>query len=91
MSPQQADYLRENLKLQVLNARLDLLSRNASGYRADMRAIVSGLHSYFNTNQARVQMALTLARQAEQVDLAAQPAANLESLAALANLGLGSY
>ena len=90
MSPQQADYLRENLKLQVLNARLDLLSRNASGYRADMRAIVSSLHNYFNTSQARAQMALTLARQAEQVDLAAQPAANLESLAALANLGLGS-
>ncbi|MBW4048792.1 MAG: hypothetical protein HIU89_12955 [Proteobacteria bacterium] len=90
MSPKQADYLRENLKLQVLNARLDLLSRNASGYRADMRAIVASLHNYFNTNQARAQMALTLARQAEQVDLGAQPAANLESLAALANLGLGS-
>ena len=91
MSPHQAAYLRENLKLKVLNARLDLLSRNASAYSADMHAIVSSLHSYFNTNQARVQMAITLARQAEQVDLAAQPAANLESLAALANLGLGSY
>lgn len=90
MSPQQSDYLRENLKLRVLNARLDLLSRNASAYREDMRGIDTALHADFNVRQPRTQMALALARQAAQIDLAAQPAANLQSLAVLANLGQGS-
>lgn len=89
MSPQQADYLRENLKLRVLNARLDLLSRNASAYRSDMQAVEAALRADFNVHQPRTQMALTLARQAAQIDLAAQPAANLQSLSVLANLGQG--
>ena len=89
MSPQQTDYLRENLKLRVLNARLDLLSRNASAYRADMHGVDVALRANFNNHQPRVQMALTLARQAAQIDLAAQPAANLQSLTVLANLGQG--
>jgi uncharacterized protein HemX len=90
MSPTQTDYLRENLKLRVLNARLDLLSRNASGYKADMRSIDEVLRTDFNPHQARTQTAIALARQAGLIDLAAQPAANLQSLAVLATLGLGS-
>ena len=90
MSPTQTDYLRENLKLRVLNARLDLLSRNASGYKADMRSIDETLRTDFNPHQARTQTAIALARQAGLIDLAAQPAANLQSLAVLATLGLGS-
>ncbi len=90
MAPTQTDYLRENLKLQVLNARLDLLSRNASGYRADMRNIEQALRVSFNLHQPRTQTAIALARQAGQIDLAAQPATNLQSLAVLATLGLGS-
>ncbi|SCC94574.1 conserved hypothetical protein [Thiomonas sp. X19] len=90
MAPTQTDYLRENLKLQVLNARLDLLSRNASGYKADMRRIEQALRASFNERQPRTQTAMALARQAGQIDLAAQPATNLQSLAVLATLGLGS-
>ena len=89
-SPQQGEFLRENLKLRILNARLDLLSRNAAAYRADMRGITEALNTYFDKRQPRMVQALSLARQAEQLDLSANPAANLESLAVLSTLDTGA-
>lgn len=89
-SPQQGEFLRENLKLRILNARLDLLSRNAAAYRADMRGITEALNTYFDKRQPRMVQALSLARQAEQLDLSANPAANLESLAVLSTLDAGA-
>jgi uncharacterized protein HemX len=88
-SPSQDAFLRANLKLRVLNARLDLLSRNAFGFKVDMQDVERVLRTQFNPRQARTQMARALAAQIAQVDLTAQPAANLQSLLVLANLGLG--
>lgn len=89
-SPQQGEFLRENLKLRILNARLDLLSRNAVAYRSDMRGITEALETYFDRRQPRMVQALSLARQAAQLDLSANPAANLESLAVLSTLDTGA-
>jgi uncharacterized protein HemX len=89
-SPQQGEFLRENLKLRILNARLDLLSRNAVAYRSDMRGIDEALKTYFDKRQPRMVQALSLARQAAQLDLSANPAANLESLAVLSTLDSGA-
>jgi uncharacterized protein HemX len=89
MAPQQGEFLRANLKLRVLNARLDLLSRHAAGYRDDMRGIEEALRADFNPRQPRTRLALTLAQQAAQIDLSAQPAANLQSLVVLSTLGAG--
>ncbi len=89
MAPQQGEFLRANLKLRVLNARLDLLSRHAAGYRDDMRGIEDALRADFNPRQPRTRLALTLAHQAAQIDLSAQPAANLQSLVVLSTLGAG--
>jgi len=89
-SPQQGEFLRENLKLRILNARLDLLSRNAVAYRSDMRGIDEALKTYFDKRQPRMVQALSLARQAAQLDLAANPSANLESLAVLSTLDSGA-
>ena len=89
-SPQQGDFLRENLKLRILNARLDLLSRNAVAYRGDMAGITEALKTYFDRRQPRMVQALSLARQAGQLDLSANPAANLESLAVLSTLDAGA-
>jgi uncharacterized protein HemX len=89
-SPQQGEFLRENLKLRILNARLDLLSRNAVAYRSDMQGIVDTLQTYFDRRQPRMAQALSLARQAQQLDLSANPAANLESLAVLSTLDAGA-
>lgn len=89
-SPEQGEFLRENLKLRILNARLDLLSRNAVAYRSDMRGIDETLKTYFDRRQPRMVQALSLARQASQLDLSANPAANLESLAVLSTLDSGA-
>ena len=89
-SPQQGEFLRENLKLRILNARLDLLSRNAVAYRSDMQGIDQALKTYFDRRQPRMVQALSLARQAAQLDLSANPAANLESLAVLSTLDSGA-
>jgi len=89
-SPQQGEFLRENLKLSILNARLDLLSRNAVAYRSDMGGITEALNTYFDRRQPRMVQALSLARQAAQLDLSANPAANLESLAVLSTLDTGA-
>lgn len=89
-SPQQTEFLRENLKLRILNARLDLLSRNAVAYRSDMHGISEALNTYFDKRQPRMVQARSLARQAEQLDLSANPAANLESLAVLSTLDTGA-
>ena len=89
-SPTQQQFLRANLKLRVLNARLDLLSRNAVGFEADMQDIQRVLRTQFDTRQPATAMARALAAQVAQVDLTSQPAANLQSLLVLANLGLGS-
>lgn len=89
-SPEQGVFLRENLKLRILNARLDLLSRNARAYQADMQGIVQTLNTYFDRRQPRMVQALSLARQAQQIDLSANPAARLESLAVLSTLDVGA-
>ena len=89
-SPSQQEFLRANLKLRVLNARLDLLSRNAVAYASDMRDIRRALLTQFNIRRPSAQLALALAAQVADVDLTAQPAAHLQSLQVLSGLGLGS-
>ncbi len=89
-SPSQQAYLRANLKLRILNARLDLLSRNAVAYESDMHDIRRALVTQFNIRRPSAQLALALAAQVADVDLTAQPAAHLQSLQVLSGLGLGS-
>ncbi len=88
-SPTQQEFLRANLKLRILNARLDLLSRNAVGFEADMREIQQVLRTQFNPGRPQDQMIQALAAQVAQLRLGAQPAAHLQSLQALDSLGLG--
>src|SRR5712671_253695 len=61
LSPPQAFFLRENLKLRLLNARLALLARDETAYRSDVKLAASWLERYFDTrSRAAVAMALTL-------------------------------
>jgi uroporphyrin-3 C-methyltransferase len=85
LAPEQAYFLRENLKLQLLHARLALLQRNEPAFRSDLRAASAQLGRYFDTRQKPVAAAsATLAQlqaAAVNVDL---PSLN-ESLAAVRN------
>jgi uncharacterized protein HemX len=58
LPPEQAYFLRENLRLRLLSARLALLSQDQAGFRADMHAASELLSRYFNTRDAGVAAAL---------------------------------
>jgi uncharacterized protein HemX len=61
LSPPQAFFLRENLKLRLLGARLALLARDETAYRSDVKVAASWLERYFDTrSRAGAAMAVTL-------------------------------
>ena len=61
LSPPQEFFLRENLKLRLLNARLALLARDETTYRSDVKVAASWLARYFDTrSRAAAAMAVTL-------------------------------
>ncbi len=84
MAPEQAWFLRENLKLRLLNARLALLSRQYDAAQADLREGLAALDRYFDRSARRVVLTADLVRQvAGQARLVNLPRPD-ETLAALA-------
>jgi uroporphyrin-3 C-methyltransferase len=73
LAPEQAFFLRENLKLRLLNARLALLSRQFETAQTDLREAQVALARWFDTGQRRVvvtqELLRSVAAQARQVEL----------------------
>jgi uroporphyrin-III C-methyltransferase len=65
LSPEQSFFLRENLKLKLLNARLGVLARQTESARADLTATQLALSRYFDPAAKRVQMASAQLQQAQ--------------------------
>ena len=63
LAPEQAYFLRENLKLRLLNARLALLSRQFPTAQADLQSAQQALERYFDCGSRRTTAALELLRQ----------------------------
>ncbi len=63
LAPEQAFFLRENLKLRILNARLALLARQSESSRADLAAAASALGKYFDPTARKTQTAAGLLQQ----------------------------
>lgn len=63
ISPDQSFFLRENLKLRLLNARLALLSRQFDTAQADLRDSQEMLNRYFDTRSRKVASVTELLRQ----------------------------
>jgi uroporphyrin-III C-methyltransferase len=89
LAPEQAFFLRENLKLKLLNARLALLSRQTDAARADTAAAAAALRKYFDANSRKTQN-LTVQLQQVQAQLRGleQPRID-ETLAALSTAAAG--
>lgn len=85
LSPTQAYYARENLKLRLLNARLALLSRNESAFRSDMTAAQDSISKYFDTRAKQTQTAQALLKQVQSSNLAIEMPTLAESLNAVRN------
>lgn len=64
LAPSHAYFLRENLKLRLLNARLALAMRDEAGFREDMRVAQAWVNRYFD---ARAKPAASFAGQLKQL------------------------
>jgi len=85
LSPSQAYYVRENLKLRLLSARLALLSRNENAFRSDLMAAQDTINRYFDTRARQTQSAQTLLKQVQASDLTIEMPTLNESLGAVRN------
>ena len=89
LAPDQAFFLRENLKLKLLNARLGVLARQTDSARADLVAANAALNKYFDPASRRTQSAATVLQQA-QAHMKASDLPRLdETLSALATAAAG--
>jgi uroporphyrin-3 C-methyltransferase len=83
LSPTQAYYSRENLKLRLLNARLALLSRNESAFRSDLIAAQDTISKYFDTRSKQTQTVQLLLKQVQGSNLSLEMPTLAESLNAV--------
>jgi uroporphyrin-3 C-methyltransferase len=86
VAPEQGWFLRENLKLRLLNARLALLARQFDTVQSDMREALTTLDRYFDGRTRRVAVSRELlqqvAQQARQISLP-RPDETLAAIAAV--------
>jgi uroporphyrin-III C-methyltransferase len=85
LSPEQAYFLRENLKLRLLNARLALMSRNEVAFRNDLLSAQDALAKYFDVRAASTQSAQALLRQVQANNVAIDMPSLSDSLNAVRN------
>lgn len=83
LSPTQAYYARENLKLRLLNARLALLSRNESAFRNDMIASQDAIARYFDPRARQTQVTQALLKQIQASNLSIEIPTLADSLNAV--------
>ena len=65
LSPDQTFFLRENLKLKLLNARMGLLARQSESLQVDLTASAALVRKYFDMNSRKSQQALQLIEQSQ--------------------------
>jgi uroporphyrin-3 C-methyltransferase len=63
LPPAHAYFLRENLKLRLLSARVSLLTRDEAGYREDLRVAQQWIQKYFDARTKAGQAALAQLKQ----------------------------
>jgi len=89
LSPEQSFFVRENLKLKLLNARLGLLARQFDSSRADLNSAAQALAKYFDPSSRRVQAVSALLQQVQGQMKTMQLPRIDETLTALATAAAG--
>jgi uroporphyrin-3 C-methyltransferase len=87
ISPEQGFFLRENMKLRLLNARLALLSRQIPATQTDLQTIQASIPRYFDMQSRKTQLLqsmLTDVSLQSQQTAVPRPDDSLAALAALA-------
>jgi uroporphyrin-3 C-methyltransferase len=83
LPPPQAYFLRENLRLRLLNARLSLLARDEAGYREDLRAAQAWIRRYFDPRGKQSADALAQLKQLSATSISFEMPTISESLEAV--------
>lgn len=89
LSPEQSFFLRENLKLKLLNARLGLLSRQIDSARSDLATAAVALSRYFDASSRKTQTTAILLQQVQGQMKALELPRVDETLTALATAAAG--
>ena len=89
LAPEQGFFVRENLKLKLLNARLEVLSRQVDNARTDVGSAANALRKYFDMNSRRTQGALQQLQQVQSQLRATELPRIDETLAVLATAAAG--
>jgi len=90
LGPSQVFFLRENLKLRLLNARLALLTRDEVTFRNDLRSATSWLERYFDTRARAAAAAIAGLKQIGAGSISMALPTIGDSLAAVRNHKLSS-
>jgi uroporphyrin-III C-methyltransferase len=69
LSPSQQFFLRENLRMRMLSARIALLAHDEAAFKADTRSAADWLQRYFDTKDKKVGAAVTALRQLSESDV----------------------
>jgi uroporphyrin-3 C-methyltransferase len=89
LAPGQAFFLRENLKLRLLNARLALLARDQWTFRNEIKQSQLWVDRYFDSRDKTVQTALGGLKQLSAAEISIELPTLNESLSAIKNFKLG--
>ena len=89
VAPQQGYFVRENLKLKLLDARLEVLSRDVGQARQDIASAAATLRKYFDSNSRRTQAALLQMQQVQSQLRSTELPRIDETLAVLATAAAG--
>jgi uroporphyrin-3 C-methyltransferase len=77
LAPTQAYFLRENLRLRLLNARMALLARDQAALQEDLHVAQQWLQRYFDARARPTQAALAQLRQLQAATLSFDPAPSI--------------
>ncbi len=88
LAPEQAFFLRENLKLRLIGARVAVLSRDFQSYQVDLRAALSALEKYFDRGDAAVAATTGTLRKLQAAQVRVELPDLAETLEALRKLRL---
>ena len=87
LAPGQGFFLRENLKLRLLNARLALLSRDQWTFRNELRQAHTWIERYFDSRERAVQASLGALKQLSATEVSIELPSLNESLSAIKGFG----
>jgi uroporphyrin-3 C-methyltransferase/uroporphyrinogen III methyltransferase/synthase len=83
IAPSQAYFIKENVKLRLLNARLALLSRNEVVFKSDLASAQHYINRYFDTRAKQTKAVQALLKQIQHSNLSIEMPSLAESLNAV--------